>query len=456
MNKNLLIIIGIIVVVGIVAVFGFVLSSDDGEVSPSTPVEDTASEADSTASDVSESVEATQPEMLPTAKVMIFTPEYLNPEEYVPCTIRVYEDTETNTPAINQQNCEIKIRGNSTSSGDKKPYNIRFPEPTDVLGMGENKKWSLLANCYDPTLIRNQMVYDFAAQSNLLYTPSYRIAEVYLNGKIQGAYILCDPIDSDVTRIDIDNQNNDFVLEYDVREDPDTIYVTTSLCFQRFGIKEPDNPTYEQTKWVKDYLKKAETALTSGSFSQVEKYFDIKTLVDFYIVNEYFKNVDIAVGSTYFYIKDEVIYGGPVWDFDLSSGNSNRYYWNHDEYNNVNGQGNGSENNAQGIYCKKLWFERLWEYKAFRDAVYARYKELQPIIVNLYEDNSLGENYIDRITAAYATTFERNFKNARWSENKQYCEYQRFPEATFEENIEFLRAWLKERNEWLLDEWNIK
>lgn len=453
MGKKISIIVGVLAVLAITGVLLFVLLSGNG--SP----DETDSSQGSDPSKITEEGSTSKSEVaeLPSAvpKVMIFTAGDVNPEFYVGCTVRIYEDRDQSVPVIEDKDATFKIRGNSTSSGDKKPYNIKFSQKTDVFGFGANTKWSLLANCFDPTLIRNQAVYDFASSAGLDYTPSYRVVEVYVNGRFQGSYLFCDSIDVAEDRVDIDNEGNEYIIEYDVRNDWDTTYITTPLYRHPFGIREPEEPTRDQMKWLEDYLNKAESALYGGNYERVKDYFDIDSMVNFYIVNELFKNVDIEIGSTYFYIKDGRIHGGPVWDFDLSSGNCSYEYFNYYEYNNINGQGNGSGNSWEGIYCNEIWFAELLEYPEFYNAVTARYAELQPQIVNLYEDNSLSESYIDRVINVYGDAFQRNYSEARWNVDHAYCEYQRIPDGTFEENVEYFRDWLKKRNEWLLNEWNI-
>ena len=68
--------------------------------------------------------------------------------------------------------CTIKVRGNTTAfdSIPKKAYTFKFEKKKDVLGMGKGKKWALLANCYDPTLLRNYLANDMAADLGLDYT----------------------------------------------------------------------------------------------------------------------------------------------------------------------------------------------------------------------------------------------------------------------------------------------
>ena len=379
------------------------------------------------------------------AKIFITYEKSPNVDKYVNCTVEIIDKEGGEYETLTDAGAKFKIRGNSTSSGEKKPFNIKLSEKTGVLGMGKNKKWCLLANCYEKTLIRNQTVLDFARAIGLRYTPNYRVVEVFLNGKFNGAYLLTDAIQASSSRVDIDTDGHEFVLERDARTDEGTVYFTTDRYGIRLGINEPEEPTDEQYDWLMDFLKQAENALATGKFSDVEKYFDIDSMIDFYIVLEYFKNVDVNTGSTRFYIKEGKIYGGPCWDFDLSSGNCDyTYYW---DYNNRNTSGDSTE----GLYCRCLWFKPLLAFAAFREALNKRYLELQDRITNLYSDNRLGKNHIDTLTETYARTISRNYREAGWSITKKYSTLEHDPLGSYEAEIEYLREWLKKRNEWMLD-----
>ncbi|MBO5402911.1 MAG: CotH kinase family protein [Clostridia bacterium] len=368
-------------------------------------------------------------------------------ESYRDCAIRVI-DVYGNV--VEDKDSSIKIRGNSTSSGAKKPYNFKFSGKTEILGMGKAKKWCLLANCYEKTLFRNEMVFDFARNSTVLqYTPDSRFVDVYLNGVLQGNYILCEAVEASSSRVNIDIDNGEYLIERDVREDEDTVYIQSPLYGIRFGINEPEEPTQAQTDELERMLYKAEKALDSRNISEIEKYFDIESIVDFYIVLEYFKQVDVSVGSTRFYIKNGKIYGGPVWDFDLTMGNCLASYYT--VYNNVGGSGKSCE----GIYCNVDWFRYFNLVPEFEKMRNERYLELQSEIVNLYTDTGVGKNYMDTVLDTYGDSFARNYDEAGWKVDVVYSSLERIPDKTYEQNVAYLRTWLRERNEWMLKNWGL-
>ena len=56
----------------------------------------------------------------------------------------------------------IRGRGNSTWSYPKKPYNLKLDEKAEILGMPKHKRWVLLANWMDRTLLRNRVAFQIA------------------------------------------------------------------------------------------------------------------------------------------------------------------------------------------------------------------------------------------------------------------------------------------------------
>ena len=62
----------------------------------------------------------------------------------------------------------------------KKPYQIKFGDKTEVLGMPEDKKWVLLAEISDISLIRNKIVREIANAGKFDYVPQAEYVELFL------------------------------------------------------------------------------------------------------------------------------------------------------------------------------------------------------------------------------------------------------------------------------------
>lgn len=112
-----------------------------------------------------------------------------------------------------QLECEVKGRGNTTWKFNKKPYAIKLSSKEKVLGMPKHKRWVLLANAIDMSMMRNSIGFEIAkivfnrngvanSQGNV-WTPRGHSVELVLNGEHKGNYLLCEQIKIDENRVDI-------------------------------------------------------------------------------------------------------------------------------------------------------------------------------------------------------------------------------------------------------------
>lgn len=365
-------------------------------------------------------------------------------EAYIDCAISVVDPSGT-YETVSGVDCTIKVRGHSSSRGEKKPFNFKFSSKQELLGLGEGKKWALLANMYDKTQLRNLLAFGFADDIGMPYVQQSTFVDVYLNGEYLGIYQLCEPVDVDETKVDIDEEGNEALLELEPRGGYSNDHWMRSPHYGLvLGFNAPEEPTDTQLAYYKEFLGLAEQAMASGDYSQVCQYVDVNSFANAYIVQELFKQVDYNLSSTRFYIKEGKLYEGPVWDFDLSSGNCSSYLY--PEYNNKGTTGLS----WQGLHCVGLWNQYLFRYEEFEQLVCDRLQELQPVIVNLYEDNELGRSQIDAWLDEYREDIERN--NELWPTDVRGNGYEHTPvDGTYDGEIRFLRDWLKNRNQWLLD-----
>lgn len=103
--------------------------------------------------------------------------------------------------------CEFKGRGNSTWAWAKKPYAIKLDSKESVLGMDKHKRWVLLANLIDKSMMRNSVAFMLAEtvysanKSDYVWTPHGHSVELVLNGEHKGNYLLCEQIKIDENRV---------------------------------------------------------------------------------------------------------------------------------------------------------------------------------------------------------------------------------------------------------------
>lgn len=300
----------------------------------------------------------------------------------------------------------IRGRGNTTWGWPKKPYALKFEKKTSVLGMPKHKRWVLLANAMDKTMIRNRMAFRVAQQTSLAWTPRNEYAEVFLNGKHIGCYLITEQIKVDENRVNItemspsDNEGEaltgGYLFELDFHFDNE--YQWRSSRNIPFAIKSPDEDelTTIQFEWAQEYIASVESVLYSTDYLSPEKgyvnYIDQQSFVDYWIVFEVCLNHELGnPGSVYMY-KDRggKLTAGPVWDFDwgtfsykVSTSAKGRLYLN-------------------GV----LWYGRLFNDPAMKALAKERWAEIYPRLQTLVE-------FIDHEEEYLTLSAQRNF--ALWN-----------------------------------------
>ena len=227
----------------------------------------------------------------------------------------------------------LKGRGNSTwTQFEKKPFALKLENAADLLGMGEAEKWILLANADDPSNMRNKIVYEYAEAVGMKYSPDSRWIDLYLNGEYAGLYLLCERIEIHEERVAINapdkSGSGSYIVSMEMAErmeEAGTSFVVTQMG-QPLRINEPSKVNEEQANNIRTQWQSVENAILAedGVDPVSGKYYtemiDLDSWVDKYLVEEIFASVDACYLSQYFYGEgtgaEDVIYAGPVWDFD--------------------------------------------------------------------------------------------------------------------------------------------
>lgn len=335
----------------------------------------------------------------------------------------------------------LKVRGNSTAiaSIPKKGFNIKFAKKTELLGMGKGKKWALLANCFDPTLLRNYLLFEFARELGLPYTSEQRVAELWLDGVYRGCYIVYEPVQEGTDRVDIDIESNggkkDFLLEYESsRTEDDVTYI--SIDGHRFALSDPDEPDEDQTAYISGIMTDVIAALSTGSEEEIRQVIDVDSFAKFYLLNEYAKTADFGFSSVFFFYKDGVLYAGPPWDYDLALGNLNP---------DLSSSTKAASKSDGILQSGKNLYRYLSGKEWFTNEVKRVYAEHYDYIENISADGGL----LDGFREQYSDVFANNF--TVWRVSRWWLNYQRPPLASYEENYQLLKNWCGERNAWLTD-----
>jgi len=380
----------------------------------------------------------------------------------------------TGCAAVPSQLAAAKGRGNSSWTFDKKSYSVKLDKKVDLCGMGASKKWALVANHYDKSLLRNSLAgFVGSKMTKLAWTPKSRPVDLYLNGAYRGSYLLIeriavtdpakkkagDAVRIAVPELDSESTNNTggYVLEWDFRKGADHNVAVGSKGY--VGIKEPENDydkagkntgqgiTAAQVKYIDGYLDAANKALFGKDFKSStkgwRKYISLPSAVDYYIAMELMKPLDGNMyASVYMYKKPNgKLYFGPLWDFDMAAGNTDR---------------GGKLAAADAWYLRDplkiaarqpkaataatvTWFNRLNDDPGFRKAVSKRWKQV-------YSSLKKSDSFLTSQSALISKSASANFK--MWNVKEKLRDYH-IVKGSWSKEVSYLRSWLKSRISWM-------
>lgn len=248
--------------------------------------------------------------------------------EYSSGFVNVFHNEQHLSESLSMQ---IRGRGNSTWGLDKKSYRIKFDDRQSILGMEEAKDYVLLADHSDKSLLRTFSAHQLSSYLNIGYSIETRFVELYINYEYNGFYILTEQIEDDENRLNIDasiDVDSGYLLELETSSRLDSAvenidYIKVNDDY--YVIKEPNLNDYSygeailKSTAIKDDVQAMYDSAENGLFSEI---IDVDSFIDFFCLQEIFKNTDVGYSSVNLYKIDNLITMGPLWDFDISCGNT--------------------------------------------------------------------------------------------------------------------------------------
>ena len=270
-----------------------------------------------------------------------------------------------------------------------------------LLGMPAEEDWVLHGPYSDKSLLRNALAYRIA-RGVMPYAPRSRFVELVLGGEYRGVYLLTEKIKRDGDRVNLARLEaadttgvaltGGYLLSVD--KGPDVRSGGIGFALEPSGVAEAARRTelrYEYPRadriapaqrayvraWMQDF---EDRLLREGLDDPVDGYLavvDLRSFVDYCIVNEVAKNIDAYRISTFLY-KDREDRGGrlamgPVWDFNLAFGNA-------DYCGGAESSGwvvNFFDVCPQDAFQAPFWYRRLFASDSFRVALATRYADLR-------------------------------------------------------------------------------
>ena len=360
----------------------------------------------------------------------------------------------------------IEIRGKSSQSYPKKQYRFEIwgkknnDLNVSLLQLAADSDWILYGPYADKTLLRNFLAYDLSNRIGR-YAVKARFVEVFLNeaggrdpaNTYVGVYLLTETVKVGKKRIDIQvlspRHNSDTEVTGGYILKIDKIYEYEDFFITDFGTRliivspNRDRITEKQRKWIESYINEFEHVLNSENFKTPAQgyiqYIDVSSFIDFFILNELFKNVDSYRLSTFIHKdRDGPLNMGPIWDFNIAMGNVNYLHgwktcgWVLDNFV------------PFGEDPAPFWWYRLFEDKSFVQKLIERWKLLRKNELAISKIMVMIDETTELLVDAQRKNFQKwpIFGLYVWPNPKPYT-------MTYEEEISRLKDWFKERIHWI-------
>ena len=372
----------------------------------------------------------------------------------------------------------LRYRGRSSyNNSDKKPFSFRTlsqpysPEvydkkKVDILGMGKDNNWALLAPYSDRSMIRDLLTFQLA-QPWMEYTPEGRLCELYLDGIYYGVYILCEVVSKGKTRLDLPDpgeEGDELTGGYIVEVDVPSLYCHVSkqhpvsntgvVFYDSYIYFNYDWPDYEdmtpaQVEYINGAIDRMDSVFASKDYKNpvtgYSKYIDVQSFMDFQLFNELAHNPDGYRLSTKFFKRrdsEDPRFKMVLWDFNIAYGNC---YYNRGSYT-----GNWVYQQNAYLHDNRDHMVPFYWYQMWRDDAYVakrklRWKEMRE--ANLHSERIMAtiDSLANEITS-YGAEYRNNLARPRWGERLWPNEY--IP-TDYVDEIAYLKRWIRQRLAWL-------
>lgn len=305
---------------------------------------------------------------------------------------------------------KIRYRGNSSRLFDKKSYAVSLVDengeeaPQKMAGMGTHDEWVLNGPFLDRTLIRNYLCLNVAGEI-MAYAPNVRYCELFVNGEYQGVYLLMESIAVGDERLRLtkpeDGKNmTSWIVRWDRsgkgdQELDNFTFYTYKSDVSSLDVRYPgrNKITPGRMAYIEKEISQVEKTLYSYDLGDAQKgyaqYLDVRAFAQYFIINEFFRNVDAGRFSTFYYKDVRGKIKPCVWDFNNGCDNYIDYEWDEAGFTMQNAP----------------WFGALLKDEAFVDAVVSEYRRLRGSVLS--QEYLLG--YIDQTRAYLGGAIDRNY-----------------------------------------------
>ena len=355
-----------------------------------------------------------------------------NKNDILPCNFYIINDNKID---VNNDGT-LKIKGIESLKFDKKPYNVRFYNEQKPLNFrSKSKKWALLGNYGDKTLIRNILSFEISRIFNNTFTSECVFVDLMINGLYKGTYNLCDKIEVSETRVNIKKlSKNDgsskisggYLIEVD-----GFAYLGNSYFNSRKGIpitiKYPDvdDISSDQKNYIKEKFSELELEIYNNNITNID------------IIEELIGNAE-AYWSCFLYKErnDDSFYVGPIWDNEMIFDNDNRVYP-------INCKKDFIFNNGLSAGTMDKFINQILKNNLVINKIIEIWEEITKTKLNMNYLSNFIDSQINLINESKTLNFIRwNISNIKVSFNPKIY-------SSYEEEIDYIKGFIYNRINWL-------
>ena len=319
----------------------------------------------------------------------------------------------------------VSSKLDGSSQMGKNNYRFTINAAYSVLDDPMNTTWELLSNAKDSTMLHTQTGFHLGKISNLHFTPHFHFADLMLNERYFGTYLLGESIDYTNNRTGV--ESNGFIVKIDASNG--RTYFKTDNLEQPVTIVSPTVFSGDEDyQFISNYVRSAESALFGSNFTDAsegwQRYLDMDSFVDWYLINEIAKNLDGDFGAEcYMNMKrDGKLRMGPLWKMERSFGY-------------------GDSSTSDFVIKNVKWYNRLFQDPAFVAKVKERftyfYNHKNDILKEIDADVSYLRNAIPENNNKWEVFSGSSADDVR----KKY-----------QKEVTTMKSWIEKRMDWLNDE----
>lgn len=372
----------------------------------------------------------------------------------------------------------LRYRGNSSyNRSDKKPYSFRTLDKSleqdgqkkkvEILGMGKDNNWALLAPFSDKSMIRDMLAFELS-RPWMEFVPQGRFCEVVLDGTYYGVFVLCEVVSKGKHRLNLpdpavegDGLTGGYIVEVDRNDDYSFLsnyhpvdgrgreYELNNIYIQ-YKFPDYEDLTDAQKNYIKSAVDKMEQSLASEDYRNPEtgyaRYIDVMSFADYQLAKEFGHDVDGYRLSCKMYKRrdsEDSRFKLTLWDMNLAYGNSDYYDgWRTDTW--------VYESNELLYYFNDPQFVPFWWYRLNADVNYQNIlKERWAEYRHANFSNESLMALVDSMVSLLNSHGAQQRNTQAWDNWGEYVWPNYYVAQDYDDEIDYLKQWLTDRIAWM-------